>query len=263
MKNGRLVVTGILLALFLLSSLGASYAWFSTHHALDPKLSFSAGSPEEYTVFKMTCPASDSDLLITEVDTVGTDGFSASDLQFGKIINLSSLDRTNYVYYAIKIPKVDGGRVDLSVTFGNSGGGHFKIYVPRRDANGEVITEGEVISTEQYTDAEVLGSIQEIETENDATFLRYSAVLSALMPEQLSAAADMEALFRDSEEFDMDDIDGRELTIDTSEIGGEYYYLYVKLLPNIELYKYFVDYLWNHMPFFLAYDVRVGLTVSP
>ena len=36
-----------------------------------------------------------------------------------------------------------------------------------------------------------------------------------------------------------------------------------KLQPNITLYKYFIDYLYDAMPFYLAYEVRVVLSVTP
>jgi hypothetical protein len=43
----------------------------------------------------------------------------------------------------------------------------------------------------------------------------------------------------------------------------EYYYLYIKLQPNMELYKYFVDILYADMPFYLAYQVGIKLYVTP
>ena len=51
--------------------------------------------------------------------------------------------------------------------------------------------------------------------------------------------------------------------VDTADIDGDYYYAYLKIEPNLSLYKYFVEYLWDHMPFFLAYRVRVTLEVAP
>jgi glycerol-3-phosphate dehydrogenase len=36
-----------------------------------------------------------------------------------------------------------------------------------------------------------------------------------------------------------------------------------KLEPNVSLYKHFIEHLWNNMPFFLAYEIRVTLDVSP
>ena len=67
--------------------------------------------------------------------------------------------------------------------------------------------------------------------------------------------------------LDQVDADGDPLTTEkafnTASLTGDFYYLYVKLEPNIELYKHFIDYLWADMPFYLAYEVRVMLSVTP
>jgi hypothetical protein len=49
----------------------------------------------------------------------------------------------------------------------------------------------------------------------------------------------------------------------TGTATNDNYYLYIKLQPNMELYKYFIDYLYADMPFYLAYQVGIKLYVTP
>ena len=44
--------------------------------------------------------------------------------------------------------------------------------------------------------------------------------------------------------------------------ADEFYYAYIKLEPNVAIYSGFIDYLWDNMPFFLAYEVRVTFEVE-
>lgn len=50
-------------------------------------------------------------------------------------------------------------------------------------------------------------------------------------------------------------------TVAAQETGS--YYLYIKLQPNMELYKHFIDILYADMPFYLAYQVAIQLYVTP
>jgi hypothetical protein len=220
----------------------------------------------------ITCANDTTAHTVTAVDTVGTDGFSASDLQFGKISNLSVLEHSNYIYYAIKIPKSDGGRVSLGVGYSDVDGDGvaFKIYVPSKTTGGEVETEADgSIKTLLFEDAATLENIRAIETDNDSTFLSYTCALSETAPDAFADIDALDALFGDTEAMAMNDVDAdgapipRTLTVDTASLGGDYYYAYIKLEPTMSLYKHFIDYLWNNMPFFLAYEIRVTLEVLP
>ena len=253
-------------------ALSASFAWFYSFVFIDPDVSFSAGAPDDYTLYKITCPDNSSQHLTTTTETVGTDGFDVTDLQFGKITNLSFLEHENYVYYAIRIPKTDGKTVSLGVSYGSieSGDAHFEIHVPVKDQNGDIQYDNdEVIITELFEDEETLDSIKAIETDNAETFICYSYALSASSPYDYETIDEIDTLFVDQEKSSVNSVDGNgdpittKLEMDIESVDGDYYYLYIKLEPNISLYKHFIEYLWNNMPFFLAYEIRVTLSLEP
>ena len=271
MKRLKIYTTIVLFTLTLCLFVSLSLAWLSGKKDIIPNLSFSAGSPDEYTVYKISCENDTTVPIIEESETVGTEGFSVSDLQFGKITNLSYLEHSNYIYYAIKVPKTDGGNINLGVSYGDvdSDSDHFNIYVPERDADGNIIFDGEGNMTAlPFEDTDKLSSIAAIETDNESTFISFSYVVSESDPSVFTDITEVEALFEVTDTFDMDSIDANgnpeviNIDYDISAITNDYYFVYVKLEPNISLYKYFVDYLWDNMPFYLAYEIKVTLLVT-
>lgn len=272
MKKQKIIITALLLYMIFLSIASISFAWLCNIENINPSLSFSAGAPEEYSLYKITCENDSSVHDITEIETVGTDGFSASDLQFGKISNLSILEHSNYIYYAIKIPKNDGGSVSLGIGYGDtdSDGDHFKIYVPSRDQNGDIEKEADgSIKTLLFEDEASLENIKKIEPDNSSTFIFYTCALSEKSPDDCASIDEVEELFAGKEAKSMNAFDEggapipNHLTFDVSSAQQDYYYAYIKLEPNVSLYKHFIEHLWNNMPFFLAYEIRVTLDVSP
>lgn len=272
MKKRMISVLALLFYVLFLSLVSISLAWFCGAKIIDPNILFSAGAPEEYDIYKIVCENDSSVHTVTEVDTVGTDGFSVSDLQLGKISNLSVLEHSNYIYYAIRIPKTDGEKVSLGVGYGDldSDGKHFKIFVPSKDLNGEIEYEANgSIKTIPFENQAALEEIENIETDNSATFICCAYALSDKSPYDYQNIDELEALFSDKEAVGLDslDEDGEiipdELTMELSSVAGDYYYAYIKLEPNVSLYKHFIEYLWNNMPFFLAYEIRVTLNVAP
>jgi hypothetical protein len=133
------------------------------------------------------------------------------------------------------------------------------------DKNTVSPTYGQII---EYTNANSLAGIQAIETDNDSTFVSYSFALSGNAPETYATFASLDALFtEEAAALNSVNAKGDPVTtaksFDVASLTDEYYYLYIKLEPNIDLYKHFIDYLWADMPFYLAYEVRVLLSVSP
>jgi hypothetical protein len=217
-------------------------------------------------------------------------------LELGKINNLSALSYSNYVYYAIKIPKKNGGSVSLGVSYGDFDGGggtdfdvdgdgvadgntaHFKIYVPVR-VNGDIQYTDGVMQTVLPDDTPKIEAIVSIEIENAETFITYSLAFSELAPDAYTDTAALDALFEEElddeakspekKEHQMNALadDGSPETssynFDTSALDEDFYYVYIKFTPNIDLYKHFIDVLWDSMPFYLAYEVKVRLEVIP
>ena len=268
----------LLAATLLLTTATVSFAWFINRMKVEPDLSFTAGEPEGYTIYKITCANDSTSHVTEEVGSIGTESFEVDNLQFGKITNLGMLENSNFIYYAIKIPKTDGGRVFLGVAHCDVDGDDkdFKIYLPVRE-NGEITYDGEgnMITAEltpEFVAAEglpdnTISGIESIESTEGATFIDCFLALSTTAPDDLADVNALNALFT-GEEYSLDVDDNgdpipHELTQDVTAVTGDYYYAYVKLVPNVLIYAKFIDYLWHSMPFFLAYEVRMTFRVTP
>lgn len=265
-KNIYSTVTLLILAVLLITESALSLAWFSDFKKIDPDLSFTAGSPEDYELYKLTCENESVIPVVEAVDTIGTGGFSVNDLQLGNITNLGMLENSNFIYYAIRVPKIEGGNVSLGVSYHQTDDNHFKIYVPIKDSNDEITYDEEgVIITALYDDANGLTAIKKLETEQD-TFLSYRVALSSIAPENMTSIDLLNGLFvEDSMNMNVDQVSGNPVantyTFDTATLQDEYYYVYVKIEPNVLLFAGFIDYLWQSMPFGLCYDVRITFSV--
>jgi hypothetical protein len=264
-KIYRLVLTAVAFCLLCVSVVTLSMGWLTNLGEIKPPISFTAGNAQSYSLSQITYNNEDANPdpgkqnIDNTIENIGLGAFDVNDLQFGTINNLYFLENENYVFYAVAIPKEMGGTVDLGIAYNEEDGGHFTIYSTDKNTTSE--TYGQLIP---YT-KENLDDIKEIESED--TFISYSFALSASAPETYTTFASMDALFTDEPAaLNVLDANGVPATsrksFDTT-VTGDYYYLYIKLEPNIELYKFFIDYLWADMPFYLVYDVRVVLSVSP
>ena len=165
------------------------------------------------------------------------------------------------------MPEKSGGRASIGVGYQNTDGKHFKIYVPVRDSNGELTYENDALITTLYDGAD-LEKIEAIETNANATFISYQAAASKTAPEEIDIAT-LNALFtEDARNLEVDengDPVSHELTFATSNAPSDedFYYVYIRLVPNVSLYSGFIDYLWHSMPFGLCYDVRLTFSVAP
>ncbi len=276
LKIYRLVSIAMLFILVCASIVAFSMGWLTRFSEVRPPFSFTAGGTQSYTLYQITYNNEDAATAPgqqnkTAIDDLGV-GLTAGELvldfdnlQFGAINNLVFLENENYVFYAVRIPKAMGDTVDLGITYGDidKDGDHFTIYVT--DKNTTSATYGQIV---EYANADNLASIQAIETENDSTFISYSFALSGNAPEAYTTFASLDALFTE-EAAALSNVNANDDPVTTTKIfdvaalNGDYYYLYIKLEPNIELYKHFIDYLWADMPFYLAYEVRVTLSVTP
>lgn len=257
----------LLLVLLLITEGALSLAWFSNFKEINPDLSFTAGSPEDYAMYKITCENDSVIPIVEAVDTIGTTDFFANDLQLGKITNLGMLENSNFIYYVVRVPKTEGGNVSIGVSYYHTDENHFKIYVPVKDSNDEVMyDENDVIITTLYEDAEGIAAIKDLETDTD-TFLSYRVALSSTAPEDIDSIDRLNDLFTgDPMNMNVDEASGEPvvhtLTYDTSALQDEYYYAYIKFEPNVLLFAGFIDYLWQSMPFGLCYDVRITFGVT-
>ena len=271
----RLTVLILSFLLVVSSTVTLTLGWLSKYKPISPDLSFAAGSPGTFYLYRITYADDDEGATRTVYENqtmVGESGFNIRNLQFGKISNLSYLENSNYIYFAIKVPKSEGASVSIGISYYDyeNDGDHFKIYVPMK-SNGEIVYEsdGVTMQTVLLTDATKLANIAAIETDNSATFIRYRYAISPTDPYGYDINA-MNALFESSgsETKQMNRFDDNgdpatdSSTFDISSLTSDSYYVYIKLEPNINLYKHFIDYLWDNMPFCLAYEIRVTMSVS-
>lgn len=252
MEKHSIPLVVVILLTIMFSAFSVSLAWLINIKSINPDLSFSAGAPSEYNLYKVTCEDDTSEQKVFKINGVGLSGFDINDLQLGKISNLSFLDHSNYIYYVVEIPKEDGGLVSLGVSYGDidSDGEHFKIYVPLKDANGDIQYNSDgTVKNVLLEDSTVLDPIKAIETDNSSTFISFTYALSNTSPQEYENIEAIEALFNEKEPLDMANVDENhnpvphELTHDVDSVDGDYYYAYIRLEPNISLYKYFVEHL--------------------
>lgn len=276
MKIYRFALTAIIFCLLCVSIVSFSMGWLTFFSEINPPLSFKAGGTQAYTLYQITYNNEDAATNPGKqnkrnIDNLGV-GLTAGELvldfdnlQFGAINNLVFLENENYVFYAVQISKTMGDTVDLGITYGDidKDGNHFTIYVS--DKNTASATYGQMI---EYDNADGLAGIQAIEADNNSTFISYSFALSGNAPEAYTTFASLDALFsEEAAALNNVNANGDPITttksFDIATLTDDYYYLYIKLEPNIALYKHFIDYLWADMPFYLAYEVRVTLSVTP
>ena len=211
-----------------------------------------------------------------------------TNLQFGTITNLYFLENDNYVFYAVEIPYALGTEVHAAVSYGdysaetNTFGNHFTIYKEQENEDGAT-------NMVAITDTDKITAVKAIETTHGSTFLSYACALSAQEPDEITYET-LNAMFDNNTltKFKNDDGSAKMLPLATMTKNGntytatmnsaedaigifepdegttpDHYYLYIKLQPNMELYKYFIDYLYADMPFYLAYQVGIQLSVKP
>ena len=250
-----------------------SFAWLFDLMDIKPDLSFSAGAPDDYVLFKVTCANDTNVHTVEETTKLGTDGFSVSDLQFGKIANLGMLENSNYIYYAIRVPKENGFSASIGVSYGDTDGDgkHFKVYLPTKDNTGAVQydTNNNVI-TYLLDDDAILSNLEALETDAnsnvDKTFVNCRIALSEKAPSEFASIDELNAIFPTTHKSLVTDTNGNPVVetieIEEASVTSDYYYAYIKLEPNVSIYSGFIDYLWNDMPFFLAYEIRVTFEVA-
>ena len=302
MKIYRIILTVVAFCLLCTSVITLSLGWFSDVWPISPALPFSAGGTRTY-IFRKFSFNKDGTLRSKAVDSyIGGAGATLSDedLQFGTLNNLSFLESDNVIFFAVEIPYEMGTEVHAALSFGKYAaegsteaavpfGEHFTIHVRQRDENGDFIFDDNGEHVLGLYSNDNLAEIRQIEAMHGKTFINYSCVLSAIDPESLVSYEDsksfenMNGLFEGVEikplatmtkeagasvyTVTMNDPAAQDCTYTLGLTEGESapakYYLYVKLQPNMELYKYFIDYLVNEMPFYLSYQVGIQLSVNP
>lgn len=287
MKRCRITMPILLACLIALTLVSISFGWIK--NAWPSTIQFAAGSTPEYPFYKITFPKEGGDnaaAVVTSPSTIGTSAdkfaFSGStELQFGTIRNLHILENDNYVFYAVEIPYSMGTEVHAAISYGSDQtdangndlvpfGEHFKLYT---EEFAEITDSTDTNGSKKHSD------VRDIETRYGKTFVTYACVLSTTPPSSTMKFGDLNKMFEGKEMLSvatMTKVNESDTaytpsknsvndqfvdTVAAQETGS--YYLYIKLQPNMELYKYFVDILYADMPFYLAYQVAIQFYVTP
>lgn len=298
-KIYRIVLTVVAFCLLCTSVVTLSMGWLTNVWSAmegDQKIPFSAGKAQEYELFRISysnenkqkvlpvknlgLSSEEHTTLFSKTNTIEID----AELEFGNINNLYFLENENYIFYAVKIPVEMGKNVELGIfnTDIDSDGYHFSIWEIKTATDTETGTTTEtlvkvpkeVVVNDQLV--KIWDNVAGIEvpcTKNDSpdgqTFIQYSFALSNQAPEKLTDIGLMFSLFgQDYPLNNFDANDGDKPKCFTQKFTGEptsdgFYYLYIRLEPNMPLYKNFIEHLYAYMPFYLSYETRIILSVTP
>ena len=169
-------------------------------------------------------------------------------LSFGMIDNVAMLKPENIVYFRLSIPKKNGPTVTLSL--GYSDASFIELY--------ENVYEGDTVTGQsKVEDANVINSLIALETNQNACYINYSVYLSN---ENIAATELSEISFEHS--YKMNENSIISLTNDDVANAGDYYYVYVKVEPNLDLLSHSIEYISQYMPCYVYYKIKADVEVG-
>lgn len=277
------LVNCILLALTLTFSV-ISYAWYSPAEELATPLSFSAGDTGGNIKLSQLL-YDDAGVLRadqetgTPITTLPSEGLylgqstiplvSATILEFGTIDDLGYLKNSNCVFYCLELDASLGKTVSIDISYTTENlkdpSHHFNIY----DKDDKLVDSVDVngIETPVHDAAASYENFTASATDPVHTYVNYKWALSTTPPDTLQEFASMDAIFASqtdptmlSETVKTEDLPSATLTED---LNGDSYYLYIKLYPNLDNYNKLAMIMLDHMPFQMAFGVKLFITVTP
>jgi hypothetical protein len=169
-------------------------------------------------------------------------------LSFGMIDNVAMLKPENIVYFRLSIPKKNGPNVTFSLGY--------------RDANFielyENVYDGDTVTGQSKVENdELISSLIALETNQKACYINYSVCLSnkKIDANKLSK----EITFEDSYKVNANSTIS--LTNDDIANAGDYYYVYVKVEPNLDLISHSIEHISQYMPCYVYYKIKAEVEV--
>ncbi len=225
---------------------------------------------------------------------------SISDLDFGKIDNLSRLKPENIIYLKLTIPKKNGAYVNFKLYNRTDAEGYFfDIYNALRDTNGnltggyeklvpEDIAEGTLPTLESHRDRYIMEGFRNIqkytddestpnvdESLNPVTYLHYSYLFSTenLEPMAFSTLV-FDTEYDPKQNADVEVTEPFSANSDSPVISEvcpdevydkaeENYYLYIKITPDLNTFAYSIEYLNTIMPCYVLFHIGAEFEVLP
>ena len=294
------VLSVIMLAVIsiLLFALGFySFAWLTDVFS-SGNIGFNAGELDgcELHIAKITTPT-DSETEIDESDREYTlcenmqieyeslpqqngDSYTISleQMTLGFIDNVALLKPDNVVYFRLSVPKKNGSCVNMKLYYDVDENGNFiNIYKSIYDTDGETVLGQEQVSTsDTLPDSETkiieaFEGVEAAEVANDC-FLKYSVLLSnenydASELSELQfygkngeiANEQSDTYYRFNEFNDASEC--VELVNENIGDAEEFYYVYVRVEPNLNVFGYSIEYISSIMPCYVYFHVKAHFEI--
>ncbi|MGN1041012.1 MAG: hypothetical protein ACI4QL_06265 [Candidatus Fimimonas sp.] len=273
-ERKKLTYTAILIVVLLVVQLSAlTYAWLA-NFVSGNNLGFNASELPPYTLelakisraddgkndeterFFVTC---NNKKIETDESGVHLDATLAN-MSFGTIDNVAQLKPENVVYLRLTVPKTSGNTVNVSFYYAQEN--FITLY---RKIVDELSGE---ISTEEVTDDDGtlsnLVALESAENVQDA-YLLFDA--------QVSNTAFLATEIADNVAFSQDEATYKRfsatapqqisVTNENFDDAADNYYVYVKVIPNLSVFAYSIEYLSAVMPCFMYFNVGASFDSAP
>jgi hypothetical protein len=296
LKNKIATVLLLSLISLILFALGFySFAWLSKTFK-SGEIGFTAGELDgcELEIAKIVPPA-DNTVAVDEsmreytpcenmyIDSESLplqngDGYTISleQMTLGFIDNVVLLRPDNIVYFRLSVPKENGKNLNLKLFYDTHEDGNFvEIYKNKYDVDGETVKAQEKVQktdTIENSETPILDAFQSVESEDIAgdCFLKYSVLLSNEKYEasELSTLSffgkGVAEVTEDADtSFRFNDPEGDYISLVNEEIesAGEFYYVYIKVEPNLSVFSYSIEYISGIMPCYVYFRVKASFEI--
>ena len=258
MKKRHAAVLGICALTLLIALLLSpdSLAWIILGR-LSPDGRFEVSDGNAVTLSQSVYNAESGEYEWQECRLSAEDEYSgqyAGGFSFGMIDNVAALDMDNIVYLRLTVPVRTGRRTRLTLSYFTDGGSRYRFY------KGERIDATTVIySQPSAEEADILFarlySIEDGGGDGEPTrpFISYEAAVgdNGLLPDSFDTGAVYVTEASDS------------LTVDFEGEGEDgYYYVYLRLSPNLNAYVESVNYLFDYMPCILDFNLQLSYSIG-
>lgn len=189
---------------------------------------------------------------------------SMSQMSFGRIDNVALLKPENVVYFKLAVPKINGESVKIKFYFDNDDAGNFADIYKNTTVEGVTVQQNVLDTT---GGEELLDAFQALEdAEKGNSFLRFSAHVSNTEYEatELSeltyygkggnvADESSDAYYKFCEFSESSD--GAVFVNEDFETADEYYYVYIRVEPNLSVFGQSIETISSVMPCYVYFKI--------
>ena len=284
-KYKKIIVRALMLSLAWIIFGTSAYAWLTSIFKSDVPAGFTGGNSkslgleigtvsnggtETDRIFSEIASGNEEILMLrfSEPEKAADNKYyiNLSDMQFGNIDSITVLNPENIVYLRLTIPRILGNNVHFKLYYNNYASGfNLNIYENLYNENNEIIGSENIFEVLPAAEAEGLKNVLNETKQTKGSFLRFQYSLSPLLIAngQMMDQYGVEVLDFSEEYVGF----GEYSELDTGEIietysggynnieGNDFYYLYVKITPNLESLGYALQHLTEYIPCFITFSV--------